>query len=228
MLERQQAQLIAGVQGLHQMNQNDERLSAEPLETNKNSQPLVHQILQRLGVLEPDDPWDEVEPEIGDVESQLTEPDAASDPMSPQERQYLWPSVANNNNNGIPQAWEDVKDLTMGLPVTGNGAHCPLTASPFYQFFSAENLQSFKASGPLATDFTNGGLPNRSCFEPVAMVEPMLGPFIQPYSNCSTADANRFSYSNMNHTSQSNPGRLFGGEDMASPHEGAADSFFYR
>ncbi|KAI4178696.1 MAG: hypothetical protein L6R41_008268 [Letrouitia leprolyta] len=228
MLERQQAQLIAGIKGLHQMNQNDERLPAEPLETNKNNQPLVHQILQRLGILKTDDPWDEIEPEIGEADSQITEPDAVADPITIPECPYTWPGFSNAGNNSIPQAWKDIKHISTGLSLPGNAAPSPSAGIPFYQFLSAENLQFLKANGPLATNFADGGIPSRSWFESVAMVEPTREPFSQPHSNCLVADPSQFAYPDINQPASLSSGRRFGGENMTSQIDGATGQFFYR
>lgn len=57
MLERQQSQLIAGIQILYQSMQNGHRWTGPPLEHDAYGQPLTHQILQGLGVVESND-WE--------------------------------------------------------------------------------------------------------------------------------------------------------------------------
>ncbi|KAL8690741.1 MAG: hypothetical protein Q9218_003883 [Villophora microphyllina] len=57
MLERQQEQLIAGLQAVHRMMQQGKSLPEEPLDIMSQGQPLVHTILQRLGVLDTSDSW---------------------------------------------------------------------------------------------------------------------------------------------------------------------------
>ena len=58
MLERQHAQLIAGLQELYRCTQNGDRWTGPPLEL--GSQPLTHKILEALGVLEADQ-WEDTE-----------------------------------------------------------------------------------------------------------------------------------------------------------------------
>ncbi|KAL8732876.1 MAG: hypothetical protein Q9166_002477 [cf. Caloplaca sp. 2 TL-2023] len=63
MLERQQTQLTAGLKALHHMMQNGEQLSGEPLHQSDQGRPSAHGILERLRVLEVEDPWDGVQAE---------------------------------------------------------------------------------------------------------------------------------------------------------------------
>ncbi|KAL9028744.1 MAG: hypothetical protein Q9196_002936 [Gyalolechia fulgens] len=218
MLERQQAQLIAGVQGLHQMNQKGERVPAEPLEANGIGQPLVHQILQRLGVLDAGDPWDEIEPEISEAESRTAEPDPASDPMSPPESQYLWPSVSNAGSNvtlGGPIETTLMPSRGWGIPPAGNTTLSPLATTPSYPFLSADGSQSLRPTLPLATDVADGSIADSIPFGPIAMGESNMELFTQPYSNSIVPDPGRFSYSTMDQCASSSSGRPFGGENIA-------------
>lgn len=54
MLERQQSQLIAGIQSLYQKMKNGDSWTGPPLDHDAYGQPLTHKILQGLGVLGPD------------------------------------------------------------------------------------------------------------------------------------------------------------------------------
>ena len=58
MLERQQDQLIAGLQDLYRRTQTGEAWPTAPLELNSHGQPLTHKILEGLGVLRTEE-WDE-------------------------------------------------------------------------------------------------------------------------------------------------------------------------
>lgn len=60
MLERQHAQLIAGLQELYRRIQNGDGWPGPRLEAGNHSQPLIHKILEALGVLQPDE-WEEME-----------------------------------------------------------------------------------------------------------------------------------------------------------------------
>ncbi|KAL8838752.1 MAG: hypothetical protein Q9170_002001 [Blastenia crenularia] len=200
MLERQQTQLIAGVQGLHQMLQNGERLPPELLEANKIGQPLVHQILQRLGVLEAGDPWDEIDPEECKSESPSTELDSAVDTTFPPEPQHSWPGDA---------AAGDILSLGLSLapsqawsmPPKGNATPFPWTTAPS-QFLNVEHSQLSESSGPSAMDFASSEMRQGPFFGPNTLEEPGLE---HAYSNYLSVDSGRFSDPTINHFVPSNP-----------------------
>ena len=58
MLERQQAQLIAGLQEFYRRTQNGEGWTGPRLELGNHNQPLTHKVLEALGVLHPDE-WED-------------------------------------------------------------------------------------------------------------------------------------------------------------------------
>ena len=58
MIERQHAQLIAGLQELYRCTQNGQGWGQAPLELVNNGRPLTHKILEGLGVLRTDE-WDD-------------------------------------------------------------------------------------------------------------------------------------------------------------------------
>ena len=60
MLERQQSQLVAGLQELYRRTQNGEGWPGDRLELERHNQPLTHKILEALGVLRPG-VWKETE-----------------------------------------------------------------------------------------------------------------------------------------------------------------------
>ncbi len=60
MLERQHAQLIAGLQKLYRRTQNGDGWTGPRLEDENHGQPLTHKILEALGVLQTDD-WEDSE-----------------------------------------------------------------------------------------------------------------------------------------------------------------------
>lgn len=60
MLERQHAQLIAGLQELYRRTQTGDGRIGPRLEVEDHNQPLTHKILESLGVLQSDD-WEETE-----------------------------------------------------------------------------------------------------------------------------------------------------------------------
>lgn len=60
MLERQHAQLIAGLQALYRCTQNGDRWTGPRLELVNHNQPLTHKILEALGVLRTDE-WEDME-----------------------------------------------------------------------------------------------------------------------------------------------------------------------
>ena len=59
MLERQHTQLIAGLQKLYHLALAGQTWPADPLEPTRHGQPLTHQILEGLGVLQSKD-WDDI------------------------------------------------------------------------------------------------------------------------------------------------------------------------
>lgn len=65
MLERQHAELIAGLQELYRRTQNGGGWSGPRLETENVDQPLTHKILEALGVLQPDE-WKPTESVVND------------------------------------------------------------------------------------------------------------------------------------------------------------------
>lgn len=71
MLQRQQSQLNAGVQELYCRIQDGRGWPGEPLEFKCHGQAPVHAILERLGLLEEKDVWDEIED--SEPEQQLPE-----------------------------------------------------------------------------------------------------------------------------------------------------------
>ncbi|KAI4172518.1 MAG: hypothetical protein LQ343_003512 [Gyalolechia ehrenbergii] len=229
MLERQQAQLIAGIQGLHQMNQTGERVPVEPLEANRIGQPLVHQILQKLGVLDAGDPWDEIEPDICKSESPSAEADAAFDPPVLPETQCVWPSVMNAGdfNSCRPKAASSTSSHGWGIPLAGNARLGPGTTTRSYQFLSVEDSQSWKPNLPLATDVADGRIVDKLRFGPNAMTETRMEYFTQPFSNCLVADPDSFSYSTMGQCASSNSGRPFVGKNVTGLDDGSTGQFSF-
>lgn len=186
MLERQQAQLIAGVQGLHQMIQKGDGLPLGALETSRTGQPLVHQILQRLGVLEADDPWDEIDPEECKSESPSTELDSAVDTNFPPESQYLGPGDVNSCSPleaslAPSQAWS--------RPSAGNATLFPWATAPC-QFLGVEHSQSTTARHQPTTDLTHCSTLQSSDFDPSVVDEPTPGPYIQTRPSHPIAEQN--------------------------------------
>lgn len=59
MLERQQSQLIAGLQELYRRIQAGEAFPSPPLEPGYNGQPLTHKILEALDVLPSEEDWED-------------------------------------------------------------------------------------------------------------------------------------------------------------------------
>ncbi|KAL8718911.1 MAG: hypothetical protein Q9225_004014 [Loekoesia sp. 1 TL-2023] len=184
MLERQQAQLIAGVQGLHQMIQKGEGLPTEPLETSRTGQPLVHQVLQRLGVLGADDPWDEIDPEECKSESPSTELDSAIDTNFPPESQYLWPG---NVSSCSPLEASLAPSQAWSRPSAGNATLLPW-ATAACQFLKVEQSQSMTARHQPTADFAQGNTLQSAGFEPSAVDKPVPGPYIQTRSSHPTAE----------------------------------------
>ena len=131
MLERQQAQLIAGVQSLHQMIQKGERLPTGALEASKSGLPLVHQILQSLGVLEANDPWDEIDSEGYKPESpESPSPEFASaiDTHFPLEVRSPWPGDVSACS---PLETPLVPSPAWGMASTGNATLPPWGSGPY-------------------------------------------------------------------------------------------------
>ncbi|KAL8941358.1 MAG: hypothetical protein Q9216_002297 [Gyalolechia sp. 2 TL-2023] len=230
MLERQQAQLIAGVQSLYRLNQKGERVPAESLEANRIGQPLVHQILQKLCVLNADDPWDEIEPEILEAEPRTAELDPGSDPVSPPESECLSPSVVNAGSNVTLHSQIDISttsSLGWGMPSAGNATLGPLAIDPCYQFLNVEGPQSLNQNLPLALDLSNCGLAERTRFGPFATGDSATELFTQPYSNFSVAGPDGFSCSTMDPRASSSFGQPFSGESAADLRGSGTGKFFY-
>ncbi|KAL8733266.1 MAG: hypothetical protein Q9181_003661 [Wetmoreana brouardii] len=141
MLERQQTQLIAGLQALYQMMQQGQQLTGGPLHTNDNGRPLVHKILERLGVLDVVDAWDEIEaPEAEDCKRESTspEPETPASASFPHEAQCLWP---NDPTSQDPVGIFAAATPTWDLSTFGN-ATLPPWPTAACQFLAAEPSQS--------------------------------------------------------------------------------------
>ncbi|KAL8899885.1 MAG: hypothetical protein Q9207_005972 [Kuettlingeria erythrocarpa] len=159
MLERQQAQLIAGIQKFHSMTQKGDPLPTDPLESNGRGQPLVHQILQRLGVLQASDPWDEVDAEEAGSESPpSTELDSATSTNFDIKHQILWPGdtvlhASAEASLASAHAWttSSAADATL-LPWT--------TAS--CQFLDGQRSAAKAPASWVAGGFVSGPSPQRS------------------------------------------------------------------
>ncbi|KAL8759338.1 MAG: hypothetical protein Q9184_003652 [Pyrenodesmia sp. 2 TL-2023] len=172
MLERQQAQLIAGVQKFHSIAQKGESLATEPLESNGRGQPLVHQILQRLGVLQASDPWDEVDAEEAGCESPSPELDSAVRTNFKLEQQISWPSDTVGHGSAeaslaSAHAW--------ATSSTANATLLPWATAPC-QFPNGQHSTSKAPASWVGGGFVSGENPQRSYIGNSACGQSSTGP----------------------------------------------------
>lgn len=108
MLERQHAQLIAGLQELYRRTQDGQGWRGTPLDLVNNGQPLTHQMLERLGVLrsyEWDDseclddmpPWQSFEQRSQEEHGMIHDPARTTSPI-------LTPAVSPTSQSAFPHS----------------------------------------------------------------------------------------------------------------------------
>ncbi|KAL9594950.1 MAG: hypothetical protein Q9219_006730, partial [cf. Caloplaca sp. 3 TL-2023] len=191
MLERQQAQLIAGVRCLHQMTLKGKRLPWEPVEASRTGRPLVHQILQSLGVLEAGDPWDEIDSEECNSESPSLELDSAVANKFPSGSQYQWYSDTGVGDISLcsPVTTPLPPSQTWSLPSTSNVAILPWVPAPC-QPTGDRHSQSLPSNG---IDLAHRDVSGRPCYGPSTIEEPKLESLAQEYPNSLAMSTDCFS-----------------------------------
>lgn len=191
MLERQQAQLIAGIQAFYSMVQKGERLPPKPSEINRLGQPLVHQILQRLGVLDVDDPWDEVESEESKSESPTPKLDTVIHTNFPLQSRFSWPADTSSrgpvetsppNSQISPQAWT--------MPSAGNTTLLPWVTAPC-QLLDGEHRDTQAIARSTAGNYSYGDLSQWPRFGQDGLEQQTRGTLNQADPTYLTAYANQ-------------------------------------
>ncbi|KAL9044414.1 MAG: hypothetical protein Q9206_007393, partial [Seirophora lacunosa] len=183
MLERQQAQLTAGVQTLYAMVQNGERMAPEASEDNSLGQPLVHKVLQRLRVLSANDPWDEVEAEDIKSESASDELNSATATDFPPNIGFFWPGDAVSRSPvENPRTNSEVAPQTWPIPSAANTVLLP-GATAACQFLNLEHLGSQSVECPTGTDSRYCNNIQRSRLRQYTMGQPAPGPCLWSQSD---------------------------------------------
>ncbi|KAL9018252.1 MAG: hypothetical protein Q9185_004418 [Variospora sp. 1 TL-2023] len=194
MLERQQAQLTAGVQTLYALVQRGQPMPPAASEINSLGQPLVHKVLQRLGVLSGDDPWDEVEAEDVKSESPSDELNSAIATNFPPDLGFFCPGDAISGSPvENPQASSEIVSQTWPVPSAADTVLFPW-ATGACQFLDVEHLGSQPIDCSTGTDSRYGDMAQRSRFEQYALGQPAPGPCLwsQPLENNMAAYGSQF------------------------------------
>lgn len=123
LLEIQQQQLVKGIQKLYQYTTEGTAWIGAPLKETNDGRPLTHDILERLGVMEPDDltPRHAFEADLEALqqklsragESDLTVEQTSGDALSPDSHHYISQPVPQTTH--LPTWCNDSRSLDLGL-----------------------------------------------------------------------------------------------------------------
>ncbi|KAJ9602021.1 Fluconazole resistance protein 1 [Cladophialophora chaetospira] len=123
LLEIQQQQLIKGIQKLYQYMKKETAWIGAPLKETNDGRPLTHDILERLGVMEPEDLTSrhafEADLEVLQqklsraCEGDLTIQQASSDALSHGSHHYISQPVPRTTH--LPTWWNNSRSLDLGL-----------------------------------------------------------------------------------------------------------------
>ncbi|KAL9612651.1 MAG: hypothetical protein Q9167_002778 [Letrouitia subvulpina] len=169
MLQRQQSQLIAGVQELYSRLRDGSGWPGDPLELNCHGQASVHAVLERLRLLDGNDAWNEAEDSESEQqlpESHQSPPDEIQKfpetaPFSPSA--VLFPkecpgsSVTPSTNDFFPSI-DAFQDTTMILQPDGSfSSPTPTPLTPGEYLVQPPDYIPISPVPPIVPRWTNGG-----------------------------------------------------------------------
>ena len=166
MLERQQIQLVAGLQDMYRRLQKGERWPGAPLTEEANGHPLTHNILESLNVLhDPEDGNEVFEEDLGRMRRRLLDSGAS----------YVGRSGSFSSDSEHDHEHHQLSPISGGTPRSGTSssapAHQPMFSHPFARPPMTPPTSQSPALGAqlLNTSFNNSPGPQVSSVQPAAL-----------------------------------------------------------